>query len=119
RQNQLPHEFDAAKIDRDLIAERLVQDSLERAGKMHKLIAAEYIIKPSSTLFTDGSSVGDILRQFKNGHHLPVTCVAVSPDYQNVISASKDGSIIKWDFSKGRRVWMIRGQKKNKKGKVQ
>ncbi|KAJ1674239.1 pre-rRNA processing protein, partial [Spiromyces aspiralis] len=98
-------EFDAAKVDQDLIADRLVKDSLERSGKIHKIIA-EYYSKPVRN--------ADV-RYLKNGHHLSVTCVVVTPNGKYVYSGSKDGSIVKWDFATGKRLKTFPGQKKTSK----
>ncbi|KAJ2612678.1 pre-rRNA processing protein [Coemansia sp. RSA 1365] len=61
-------EYDAAEIDRDLIAERLMTDVQERSGKWSRRIAMNFsyvIEKPTLIL---------------KGHKLPVTCVAISPN---------------------------------------
>ncbi|KAJ1920813.1 pre-rRNA processing protein [Mycoemilia scoparia] len=97
--------FDAAKVDQDLIAERFVNDSLEKSGKIHKIIAN----------YCTASIKNKDMRLFKNGHHLSITCVAATPDLKYLYSGSKDGSIVKWDFQSGKRLKTFKGQKKGTK----
>ncbi|KAJ1988970.1 pre-rRNA processing protein, partial [Coemansia thaxteri] len=97
-------EYDAAQIDRDLIAERLTTDARERSGKWSRRIASQFAYP------VDESSM---MRVLKNGHRLPVTCVAITPNGQFVYSGSKDGSLIKWHRESGRKLKMFVGQKKS------
>ncbi|NWZ01725.1 U3IP2 protein, partial [Loxia curvirostra] len=48
------------------------------------------------------------------GHHLPVTCLVISPDDRFIFSASKDGSLIKckWEVDSGKRLCVVPGGKK-------
>ncbi|KAJ2733713.1 pre-rRNA processing protein [Coemansia sp. BCRC 34962] len=96
-------EYDAAQIDRDLIAERLTSDARERSGKWSRRIADQFAYP------IDESSMARVL---KNGHLLPVTCVAISPNGQFVYSGSKDGSLVKWQRETGRKLKVFKGQKK-------
>ncbi|KAJ1937027.1 pre-rRNA processing protein, partial [Kickxella alabastrina] len=95
-------DYDAAEIDRDLVAERLMTDARERTGKWSRRIADQFAYD------IDESH----LRVLKNGHRLPVTCVAVTPNGQFVYSGSKDGSLIKWQRETGKLLKMFNGQKK-------
>ncbi|GAB5587293.1 pre-rRNA processing protein [Umbelopsis nana] len=79
--------FDAADIDRDLIAERLKQDAFETTGKLHRRIADKFDLTA-----IDVSTI----RQCR-GHQLAVTGVAMTENGKFLYTASKDGSIIKWD----------------------
>ncbi|KAI9503501.1 WD40-repeat-containing domain protein [Coemansia spiralis] len=96
-------EFDAAQIDRDLIAERLLTDARERSGRWSRRIAAQFAHPVDS-------QVG--YRALRNGHRLPVTCVAITPDGHFVYSGGKDGSLVKWDRVSGKKLKVFSGQKK-------
>ncbi|KAJ2337124.1 pre-rRNA processing protein [Coemansia sp. RSA 2681] len=98
-------EYDAAQIDRDLIAERLTSDARERSGKWSRRIADQFAYP------VDEASMARVLR---SGHRLPVTCVAITPDGQFVYSGSKDGSLVKWQRATGARLRVFAGQKKKK-----
>ncbi|KAJ2803448.1 pre-rRNA processing protein [Coemansia guatemalensis] len=97
-------EYDAAQIDRDLIAERLMTDAQERSGKWSRRIAVNFAHE-------DGTKCVVL----KNGHRLPVTCVAVTPNGQYVYSGCKDGRLVKWKRDTGAKLAVFRGQKKKTK----
>ncbi|KAI8319994.1 WD40 repeat-like protein [Martensiomyces pterosporus] len=99
-------EFDAAEIDRDIIAERLMSDAKERTGRWSRRIADQF----AYPLYGDKEK--DLMKVLKNGHRLPVTCVAITPDGKYVYSGSKDGSLIKWARESGKRLKVFYGQKK-------
>ncbi|KAL8276387.1 hypothetical protein RQP46_011232 [Phenoliferia psychrophenolica] len=81
--------FDAADLDRDLIAERLQQDVLEHTGKLHLNIADSLILPiPPTSIHSTPSK----------GHRGPVTSAVASEDGSWLYTSSKDGSIIKWDM---------------------
>ncbi|KAL7751230.1 pre-rRNA processing protein [Sorochytrium milnesiophthora] len=94
--------FDAADLDRDLIAERLRDDALESAGKLFRRIAAQYM-----------ASLPAQVKRFPRGHQLSVTCVAATASRQWIYTGSKDGSIIKWDAATGRKAHTFPGLRKN------
>ncbi|PIA17568.1 WD40 repeat-like protein, partial [Coemansia reversa NRRL 1564] len=96
-------EYDAAQIDRDLIAERLMTDAQERSGKWSRRIASNfaYAIDKSALVL--------------NGHKLPVTCVAISPNGQYLYSGCKDGRLVKWNRETGAKLAVFHGQKKKTK----
>ncbi|KAF9003437.1 WD40-repeat-containing domain protein [Cyathus striatus] len=97
-------EFDAAEIDKELIQSRLRQDVLEHAGKVHLFVAGSYdLIHPR------------ILRV--RGHKLPVTCAIASENCSMLFTAGKEGSIVKWDLSTGKKVTVLRKQHRDSKGK--
>ncbi|KAJ1812460.1 pre-rRNA processing protein, partial [Coemansia sp. RSA 2599] len=96
-------EYDAEQIDRDLIAERLMTDARERTGKWGRQIADGFSYAVDETKH---------LRILKNGHRLPVTCVALTPDCKYIYSGSKDGSLIKWQRDTCRPIKVFPGQKK-------
>ncbi|CAB5395600.1 unnamed protein product [Rhizophagus irregularis] len=82
-------EFDAAEIDRDLIAERL------------KRTRFSFPIEDSNV---------------KSGRHeLTVTCVAVAENGQIFYTGSKDASIIKWDLVSGKKLHTFPGGRKEVK----
>ncbi|KAJ2869241.1 pre-rRNA processing protein [Coemansia erecta] len=103
-------DYDAAQIDRDLIAERLMMDVHERSGRWSRRIASSLAQPMDLEAPTPVGLVG--YRVLRSGGRLPFTCVAVTPDGRFVYSGSKDGSLIKWERETGRRLATFRGQKK-------
>ncbi|KAJ2557293.1 pre-rRNA processing protein [Coemansia sp. RSA 1933] len=103
-------EYDAAQIDRDLIADRLMTDAQERSGRWSRRIAGS-LAQPIDLATTSGLSGYRVLR---DGHRLAVTCVAVTPDGRYVYSGSKDGALTKWERATGRKAAVFRGQKKKR-----
>ncbi|KAK4053892.1 pre-rRNA processing protein [Microbotryomycetes sp. JL221] len=81
--------WDAAQMDRDIIAERLQQDVLEHNGKLHLLVADTV----ESSLTDD-----NVYRTPAKGHQGPVTAAVATENGDWLYTASKDGSIIKWDL---------------------
>ncbi|ATY59832.1 small nucleolar ribonucleo complex [Cordyceps militaris] len=73
--------FDAADIDRDMIAERLQEDIAETKGKVYRQLAAELVLRKSSQTF------------FRTNTHA-VTSVAACAPY--VYTATKDMYLHKW-----------------------
>ncbi|XP_074936469.1 U3 small nucleolar RNA-interacting protein 2-like isoform X2 [Phalacrocorax aristotelis] len=82
----------------DLIGDRLKEDVLEQKGRLQRLVAKDP---------PDPASIR-VLR----GHQLPVTCLVISPDDRFIFSASKDGSLIKWEVESGKRLCVVPGGKK-------
>ena len=73
--------FDAADIDRDLIAERLEEDVAEAKGRVYRQLVAELgLQRASQTLFRSNTS--------------SVTCVAACAPY--IYTATKDCVLHKW-----------------------
>ncbi|KAJ7644362.1 WD40-repeat-containing domain protein [Roridomyces roridus] len=105
-------EFDAAEIDRELISARLKQDVIEHSGKMHLFIAdtIDFTKPPSGTLRT-------------RGHRFSVTAAVASESGRHLFTSGKEGSIIKWDLTSGKKletfhkVRPIKGSTKKGKGK--
>ncbi|XP_053214493.1 U3 small nucleolar RNA-interacting protein 2-like isoform X2 [Panonychus citri] len=60
----------------------------------------------------------DNTKVLKNGHKLSVTCLVVSSDGKFIYSASKDGSIVKWDFINCKKLKTIPGGRKGDKDHV-
>lgn len=75
--------FDAADLDRDLIAERLKEDVSETKGKVYRFIASEY------------DFAGAIATQFRSNADC-TTSVSVCPPF--VFTATKDRTITKWEL---------------------
>ncbi|KAJ7475255.1 WD40-repeat-containing domain protein, partial [Mycena galericulata] len=86
-------EFDAAEIDRELISARLKQDVMEHSGKMHLFIAdtIDFTVPPSGVLRT-------------RGHRLSVTSAVASESGRHLFTSGKEGSIIKWDLTSGKKL---------------
>ncbi|KAG1492901.1 hypothetical protein G6F46_001148 [Rhizopus delemar] len=96
--------FDAADLDRDLIAERLKKDDDETEGRLHLRIADKYNFK------------NEDLKTYRcRGHQLAVTAVALAESGTIFYSASKDGSIIKWDAKTFQKLHTFLGGRKGVK----
>jgi len=91
-------------FNRDAVSHRLKEDVLEDAGRLQKFIA-DQIPFPDASKF-----------KYLKGHSLPITCVEVSEDSKFIYSSSKDGTIIKWDSTSGKRMAKISGVSKREKG---
>ncbi|KAF9242301.1 WD40 repeat-like protein [Melanogaster broomeanus] len=97
-------EFDAAEVDKELISARLRQDVLEHSGKVHLFIADSYD-------FTSPSK----LRCRK--HRLSITSAVATEDAKYLFTASKDGTINKWDLRTGSKTATFHKQRLDPKGK--
>ncbi|GAA5975712.1 hypothetical protein JCM11641_005845 [Rhodosporidiobolus odoratus] len=84
------HGFDAADLDRDIIADRLQQDVLEHTGKLHHNVASTLQLPIPTT---------SIFRTPAKGHRGAVTSAVASHDGRWLYTASKDGAILKYDLS--------------------
>ncbi|KAJ3141048.1 pre-rRNA processing protein [Geranomyces variabilis] len=125
-------EVDAAELDREIIASRLVNDALESSGRLYTAVAERYARRWKEISEDGEEAVNARVRVFKHGqtlHALAVTAVAVvtgggsdsagtvasAKDKRGVrkpvwvYSVSKDASIVKWDFWTGKRVHHIPG----------
>ena len=100
--------LDQDEIDKSVISRRLRNEVLEEAGKFKRKIADNYI-----------STEEQQIRILKNAHKLSVTCVVISPDNKYIFSASKDCSIVKWDFESGKKFNVIPGIIKKKNHQTQ
>ncbi|KAG5649951.1 hypothetical protein H0H81_001362 [Sphagnurus paluster] len=118
-------EFDAAEIDKELISARLKQDVLEHSGKVHLFIADSVwrrtvfwddVLKPFQFDFTQPST--KVLRT--RGHRFSVTSAVASETGQHLFTSGKEGSIVQWDLSTGKRLAIfhkIRPPSSKEKGK--
>ena len=79
-----PYGFDAADVDRDLIAQRLREDVAETKGRLHRIVAGEY-------------ALGEAERTFFSADQRGVTGVAVVLPF--AFTVSSDGSIAKWELA--------------------
>ncbi|CAF1336953.1 unnamed protein product [Adineta steineri] len=82
------------ELDRDTVSDRLRDDVLEQAGKLHRQVASNYS-QP-------------ILLHSCHGHQQSVTCVCISNDNKYAFTGAKDCSIIKWCLSTGKKLHLIR-----------
>ncbi|CAF1635678.1 unnamed protein product [Adineta ricciae] len=82
------------ELDRDAVSERLRDDVLEQAGKLHRQVASNYS-QP-------------VLLHTCRGHQQSVTCVCISNDNKYAFTGSKDCSIIKWCLLTGKKLHLIR-----------
>ncbi|KAJ3555585.1 hypothetical protein NP233_g12172 [Leucocoprinus birnbaumii] len=87
-------DFDAAEIDRDIISSRLKQDVLSHSGKIHLFVADSY----SSCLSTKPPTLRT------RGHRFSVTSAVTSSSSRYLFTAGKEGAIIKWDLTTGKKV---------------
>ena len=79
-----PYAFDAADVDRDLIAQRLREDVAETKGRLHRIVAGNY-------------ALGGAERTFFSADQRGVTGVAVVVPFAFTVSG--DGSIAKWELA--------------------
>ncbi|KAF9559769.1 Rnu3ip2 protein [Agrocybe pediades] len=86
-------EFDAAEVDKELISARLKQDVLEHSGKVHLFIADSFDFTQTPT---------SVLRT--RGHRFSVTSAVASESGDFLFTAGKEGHIIKWDLSTGKKL---------------
>ncbi|ORZ22132.1 WD40-repeat-containing domain protein [Absidia repens] len=98
--------FNAADLDRDLLAERLRHDDDEAAGKLHRRVADKF----DYTALNESTTIHS-----KRGHQLAVTAVALTDNGLYYYSASKDGSIIKWDAKTMEKLHVYPGGRKGVK----
>ena len=75
--------FDAAEIDRDLIAERLKEDVAETKGKMYRYVAGD--------LDWEGAS-----RSFFTADQNGITGIAMCEPF--AYTAARDGTVVKWEI---------------------
>ncbi|TFK71148.1 Rnu3ip2 protein [Pluteus cervinus] len=105
-------EFDAAEIDKEIISTRLKQDVLEHSGKVHQFVADAFDLSSPPTA---------VLRT--RGHRFSVTSATASESGKFLFTAGKEGSIIKWDLSTGKKVSTFHKQRPSHldkgKGKAQ
>ncbi|OCH84561.1 WD40 repeat-like protein [Obba rivulosa] len=85
-------EFDAAEIDKEIIATRLKQDVLEHSGKVHLFVADSYDVAHAPTL------------RAKGGHRFSLTSAVAATDARWLFTAGKDGAIVKWDLRTGKKL---------------
>ncbi|KAF8839721.1 Rnu3ip2 protein [Paxillus ammoniavirescens] len=97
-------EFDAAEVDKELISARLRQDVLEHSGKVHLFIADSYDFTSASKLRC-------------RGHRLSITSAVATENAQHLFTASKDGTINKWDLRTGSKTATFYKQRLDPKGK--
>ncbi|KAI9495493.1 WD40-repeat-containing domain protein [Zychaea mexicana] len=97
--------FDAADLDRDLIAERLKKDEDELEGRLHRRVADTF----------DYAAIDENSIQSKKGHQLAVTSVVFSESGSILYTASKDGSIVKWDMKTFKKLHTFPGGRKGVK----
>ena len=90
-------DLDAAEIDRDLVAQRLADDSLKLQGRLYTCIADQLDMKP-------------VEKCFGSAHKRPITAAVLSPKGDVLYTAGKDCAIIKWDVATGKRLWRFRRQ---------
>lgn len=82
--------FDAADVDRDIIASRLHEDVMESKGQLTRALASRIRV------------LHEGVRRFK-GHRLSVTCALLSIDDSTLYSGSKCGVLLKTDIKSGKR----------------
>ncbi|KAI8453918.1 WD40-repeat-containing domain protein [Phakopsora pachyrhizi] len=94
KQSQMREEgtFDAAEIDKEIIASRLQRDVLESTGKIHKFVGSQLKAR-----VCDSKSLFICFKTGKNHHRLPITCVKLNKDASNLYVADKQGRIVKYD----------------------
>ncbi|EAU84125.2 Rnu3ip2 protein [Coprinopsis cinerea okayama7 len=86
-------EYDAAEIDKELISSRLKKDVLEHSGKVHKFIADSFNFEspPAASLRV-------------RGHRFSITSAVATESGKYLLTAGKEGNIIKWDLHTGKKL---------------
>ncbi|RKP18194.1 WD40 repeat-like protein [Rozella allomycis CSF55] len=104
-------EIDAAEIDKELIASRMLNAQMEEGGRIFKFIASNFE-------FSDENVENISIKKFR-GHRLAVTAVCISENEKFLFTASKDSNIIKWDLETGKKLHTFGSciPPKSKKGK--
>ncbi|CAE6499273.1 unnamed protein product [Rhizoctonia solani] len=85
RQELAGDDIDAAEIDKELLASRLKQDTLQHSGKISLFLAGKLDTSSPVTRYT-------------RRQRLPVTAAVASDDGSILYTGSKDGSITKWSL---------------------
>ncbi|CAE6415734.1 unnamed protein product, partial [Rhizoctonia solani] len=91
RQELAGDEIDAAEIDKELLASRLKQDTLQHSGKISLFLADKLETSSPATRYT-------------RRQRLPVTAAVASDDGSVLYTGSKDGSITKWSLQNATRL---------------
>ncbi|CAE6493139.1 unnamed protein product [Rhizoctonia solani] len=91
RQELAGDEIDAAEIDKELLASRLKQDTLQHSGKISLFIASK--LETTSPVL-----------HYTRRQRLPVTAAVASDDGSILYTGSKDGSITKWSLRDATRI---------------
>ncbi|KAF4579586.1 pre-rRNA processing protein [Pleurotus pulmonarius] len=99
-------EFDAKEIDKELISARLRQDVLEHSGKVHQFIADSFNFEdpPRSSIKT-------------KGHRFSVTSAVAAESGRYLFTSGKEGHIIKWDMTTGKKLATLFKVRSDGKGK--
>ncbi|KAG5455922.1 MAG: WD40-repeat-containing domain protein [Olpidium bornovanus] len=135
-------EYDAAEIDRDLIAERLKDDAVREFiglspecslelphGAAVFVLTRPALLPALLQLETAGRLHRNVAECYKfpqdpsgvrsvrasRGHQLPITCVAADESLSVLYTGSKDASIIKWDAKTGKKLHTFPGGRKGVK----
>ncbi len=87
-------------LNENTIAKKLERDRLEAQGRLHKNVADN--LNTSSSMNALISTSQTLL-----GHEASVTCVTLSNDSSRVYSGSKDNSVICWDLTTGKKLFLI------------
>jgi len=96
-------------VDREsIISNRLKQQVFESRGRRKRKLGDQL----------SGVTIAPENIRFVRGHHLPVTCIALSPDEKTAFTGSKDCTIIKWDLETGKKVNTIVGSRHENPKKV-
>ncbi|KAI7945135.1 hypothetical protein MJO28_010830 [Puccinia striiformis f. sp. tritici] len=86
--------FDAAELDREIIASRLQQDYLETTGKLYT-----YLGEKLKTAFQNSTCKLTSWKTGKQQHRLPVTCAKLNTAGSHLYVADKQGKIVQYDCS--------------------
>ncbi|KAF7298181.1 WD-REPEATS-REGION domain-containing protein [Mycena chlorophos] len=102
-------EFDAAEIDKEIISARLQQDVMEHSGKMHLFVAdTARFFRHNSNYVSDLREQIDFTRTPEvvrtRGHRFSVTSAVASESGKHLFTSGKEGHIIKWDLSSGKKI---------------
>lgn len=96
----------ALQEDREIISKRLKSDQLESTGRLFRILSERF----NREFHTDPARLSIL----KGSHALSVTQVVVSESGALMFSASKDGSIVKWDPKTGKKLALFPQSPKGK-----
>ncbi|KAH6910783.1 Rnu3ip2 protein [Coprinopsis sp. MPI-PUGE-AT-0042] len=93
KSNLAEGDYDAAEIDKELVASRLKRDVLEHSGRVHLFVADSFDFSEPP--------IGSLRLR---GHRFSVTSAVATESGKYLLTAGKEGNIIKWDLHTGKKL---------------
>ncbi|XP_049852593.1 U3 small nucleolar RNA-interacting protein 2-like [Schistocerca gregaria] len=89
---------DQGQLSEVAISEKIYQDTLKKKGIIpYRKVASQL----------EGVDMNGLRVQRLRGHKLPVTAAVITEDEEWIVSAGKDGRIVKWDTRTGKKVAIL------------